>query len=59
VLATFAVVAPVDEIAAAVRARCDGVVDRAMPAFPPGIAGQVVAGVLERLRQEFSSAARR
>jgi alkanesulfonate monooxygenase SsuD/methylene tetrahydromethanopterin reductase-like flavin-dependent oxidoreductase (luciferase family) len=33
VLDTFAVVAPVDKLAAALRARCDGVIDRVMPAF--------------------------
>ena len=59
VLATFAVVAPVDEVAAAVHARCDGVVDRVLPAFPPGLPGRVVAEVLERVREEVSSAARR
>jgi probable F420-dependent oxidoreductase len=57
VLATFAVVASVDEVAAAVRVRCDGVVDRVLPAFPPGLSGRVVAEVLERLRAEVSSAA--
>ena len=34
VLDAFAVVAPVDHLAAALRIRCDGVIDRVMPAFP-------------------------
>ncbi|ORV41939.1 LLM class F420-dependent oxidoreductase [Mycobacterium conspicuum] len=50
VLAAFAVVASVDEVAAAVRMRCHGVVDRVLPAFPPGLPGEVVVQVLDRLR---------
>lgn len=50
-LAAFAVVASVDEVAAALRERCRGVVDRVLPAFPAALHEQVVAGVLEKLRQ--------
>ena len=50
VLATFAVVAPVDEVPAAVWTRCDGVVDRVLPAFPPGLSGRVVTELLEGLK---------
>ncbi|MCV7051983.1 LLM class F420-dependent oxidoreductase [Mycobacterium heidelbergense] len=59
VLGAFAVVAPVDEVAAALRARCHGLVDRVMPAFPAALPSDVVAGVVAKLRQDDSSGARR
>ena len=59
VLATFAVVASVDKVPAAVRTRCAGVMDRVLPAFPPGLPGQVVAEVLDGLRREVSPATQR
>lgn len=49
VLATFALVAPADEVAAGLRARCDGVVDRLLPAFPAGLPEHVVATILGEL----------
>ena len=52
VLAEFAVVAPLDQVAEALCARCDGVIDRVLPAFPAGLseaaAGTVLADVRER-----------
>jgi probable F420-dependent oxidoreductase len=48
ILATFAVVAPVDEVSAALRARCDGVIDRALPIFgkaTPDTVAQVLRGL--------------
>lgn len=50
VLAAFAVVAPLDELAEALRARCDGAVDRMMPAFPAGLPQDVVGSILDQLR---------
>lgn len=41
ILAAFAVVAPVDEAAAAIKARCSGVIDRAMPIFGKADPGTV------------------
>ena len=34
ILEAFAVVAPIDEVAAKIRDRCDGVIDRVMVGFP-------------------------
>lgn len=50
VLAAFAVVAPLDDLASALRARCDGVVDRMLPAFPAGLPADVVGSILDQLR---------
>jgi hypothetical protein len=51
VLGAFAVVAPVDEVAAALGARCAGAVDRMLPAFPADLPGEVVATILDQLRK--------
>ncbi len=50
VLAAFAVVAPIDAVAAALAQRCAGVIDRVLPGFPAGTTEPVIAGVLEELR---------
>lgn len=50
VLDAFAVVASVDELAGALRIRCDGAIDRVMPAFPRSLDEQSVAEVLAALR---------
>jgi hypothetical protein len=50
VLDAFAVVAPVDEVAAALGARCAGVVDRVMPAIAADLPTDVAATILEQLR---------
>jgi hypothetical protein len=50
-LDAFAVVATVDKLAAALRSRCDGVIDRVMPAFPRTLPKATIAAVLQELRQ--------
>ncbi|MGE2712709.1 LLM class F420-dependent oxidoreductase [Mycolicibacterium litorale] len=50
VLAAFAVVAPLDTVAAALRERCAGAIDRVLPAFPPGLPDEAVAEVICELR---------
>lgn len=50
VLAEFAVVAPLSELAAALRKRCDGVIDRVLMTLPAGTPDDVVAEFLDRLR---------
>jgi hypothetical protein len=50
VLQAFAVVAPLPELAGALWARCDGVIDRVLPAFPAGLSEDAVDGVLDELR---------
>ena len=50
ILDAFAVVAPVDQVAARLRERCDGVIDRVMPAFPANISDATISAVLEELR---------
>jgi alkanesulfonate monooxygenase SsuD/methylene tetrahydromethanopterin reductase-like flavin-dependent oxidoreductase (luciferase family) len=51
VLDAFAVVAPLDQVAAKVRDRCDGVIDRVLMGFPSSVAEDTVIAVLEELRQ--------
>jgi probable F420-dependent oxidoreductase len=51
VLAEFAVVAPVAELATALRRRCDGAIDRVLPAFPADLSEDVVAAVIEEVRR--------
>lgn len=50
VLGAFAVVGPVDSIAAALAARCAGVIDRVLPGFPAGTPESVIADVLDDVR---------
>jgi probable F420-dependent oxidoreductase len=50
-LDAFAVVATVDKLAAALRSRCDGVIDRVMPSFPRTLSKATVTAVLQELRQ--------
>lgn len=51
VLAAFAVVAPVPELAEALRQRCDGSIDRVLPAFPADLPEDVVGAVLDEVRR--------
>jgi probable F420-dependent oxidoreductase len=51
VLRAFAVVAPPSELAGALLARCDGVIDRVLPAFPAGLSEDVVDTVLDEVRK--------
>ena len=50
VLAAFAVVAPLDEVAGKIRDRCDGVVDRVLVGFPSSVPEDTVIAVLDELR---------
>jgi probable F420-dependent oxidoreductase len=50
VLETFAVVAPLDEVAAKIRDRCDGVIDRVLVGFPSAVPDDTVSAVLQELR---------
>ncbi|MDA4110331.1 LLM class F420-dependent oxidoreductase [Mycolicibacterium holsaticum] len=50
VLDTFAVVAPIGEVATAIRDRCDGVIDRVLIGFPRTIGEDTVSAVLRELR---------
>ncbi|QLL10369.1 LLM class F420-dependent oxidoreductase [Mycobacterium vicinigordonae] len=51
VLEAFAVVAPADELAPALRARCAGAVDRVMPALPSSLPAETVVSILQQIRQ--------
>ncbi len=50
ILGAFAVMAPVDEVAAALAKRCAGVIDRVLPGFPAGTPEPVIATVLDEVR---------
>jgi probable F420-dependent oxidoreductase len=52
VLEEFAVVAPIDNVAAKIRDRCDGVIDRVMVGFPRAIPETTVSAVLQELRSQ-------
>ena len=51
VLDAFAVVAPLDELADALRRRCDGAIDRVLPGFPAAVPAATVNAVLEEFRE--------
>ncbi|MDV3127037.1 LLM class F420-dependent oxidoreductase [Mycobacterium sp. 21AC1] len=51
VLAAFAVVAPIPELATALRRRCEGVIDRVLPSFPAAISPITVNAVLQEFRE--------
>ena len=55
VLREFAVVAPLDRVAEALFRRCDGVIDRVMPAFPTGLSEEAVGVVLEEVRERSNA----
>jgi probable F420-dependent oxidoreductase len=50
ILETFAVVAPLDEVADKIRDRCDGVIDRVLVGFPSSVPDDTVSAVLQDLR---------
>jgi probable F420-dependent oxidoreductase len=50
ILQTFAVVAPIGELAQAIGDRCDGVIDRVLIGFPASVAEETVGQVVEELR---------
>lgn len=49
-LATLAVVAPLPELAKALLDRCDGAIDRVLPAFPASMSDEAVTAVLDDMR---------
>lgn len=51
VLDAFAVVAPIDDLAAALRRRCHGVIDRVLPSFPAAVSPATATAVLNEFRQ--------
>jgi probable F420-dependent oxidoreductase len=51
ILNAFAVVATTDKLAAALKDRCDGIVDRVMPTFPRTLSQDTVTAVLNELRR--------
>ncbi|MGX9790590.1 LLM class F420-dependent oxidoreductase [Mycobacterium sp. MMS18-G62] len=51
ILNAFAVVATLDEVAAKIRERCDGVIDRVLVRFPASVTDDTVASLLEDLRR--------
>jgi probable F420-dependent oxidoreductase len=50
ILREFAVVAPLGELADAIRLRCDGVIDRVMVGFPSSVDEATVTAVLKELQ---------
>jgi hypothetical protein len=52
------VVAPLAELAGALRTRCAGVIDRVLPAFPACLPEEAIDAVLDELREPSNSAVR-
>jgi probable F420-dependent oxidoreductase len=50
ILNEFAVVAPLNDVAQAIRDRCDGVIDRVLVGFPASADDAAVATVLDEMR---------
>ncbi len=50
ILNEFAVVAPLSDVAKAVRDRCDGVIDRVLVGFPSSVDDATVAAVVHEMR---------
>lgn len=50
ILQTFAVISPLEQLATAVRQRCDGVIDRVMIGFPSSVDEATATAVLEEIR---------
>jgi probable F420-dependent oxidoreductase len=55
ILEAFAVVAPLGEVAAKIRDRCDGVIDRVLVGFPSSVPEDTVSAVLRELREPMRS----
>jgi probable F420-dependent oxidoreductase len=55
ILEAFAVVSPLDKVAAKIRDRCDGVIDRVLVGFPSSVSEDTVVSLLEDLRQPVRS----
>jgi len=47
-------VAPVEELAARIRDRCDGVIDRVLVGFPASFDEDTIASVVADLRRPFT-----
>ncbi len=58
VLEAFAVVAPLDGVAAKVRERCDGVIDRVLVGFPSSVEEATVMALLQELRAQPTASVR-
>jgi len=54
ILESFAVVAPIDRLAAALRQRCGGVIDRVMVGLPAGMSEERVSAFLDDVRDGTS-----
>jgi len=50
ILDAFAVVAPIDSLAAKLRSRCDGAIDRVLLGLPKTVSAAKAAGILHELR---------
>lgn len=50
ILTTFAVVAPIGQLAGALRRRCDGIVDRVMVGLPAGASEETIRTFLDEVR---------
>jgi probable F420-dependent oxidoreductase len=59
ILEAFAVVAPLDAVAGALRERCDGVIDRVLVGFPLSVTDETVAALLRELRDASPLRSRR
>ncbi|MGV0643069.1 LLM class F420-dependent oxidoreductase [Mycolicibacterium sp. XJ879] len=55
VLEAFAVVAPIDRLAAKVRDRCDGLIDRVLVGFPAAVPEEAVRQVVRELRGQSAA----
>jgi hypothetical protein len=55
VLAAFAVVAELPDVAAALLRHCGGAIDRVLPGFPAGMSEEAIASVLDNVRAERNS----
>ncbi len=51
ILRTFAVVAPLETLPAAIRQRCDGVIDRVLIGFPSSVDDATVTALLQDIRR--------
>jgi probable F420-dependent oxidoreductase len=58
ILEAFAVVAPLDQVAAKIRDRCDGVIDRVLVGFPSSVEEATVTALLQELRDQPTASAR-
>jgi probable F420-dependent oxidoreductase len=55
ILEAFAVVAPIDKLAAKVRDRCDGLIDRVLIGFPSSVPEETVFQIVRELRGQSAA----